>query len=141
MRTAKYSWRQVQSHHQDTDDSDDEIVETRPVVRESVSRYGNRDLYSPPDSTSQSADIETRESLTAKDYDHKIPLKLTPEQIESLVDFIKDKPIFYDKKENSWIDKNERLSLLLNWAQPEGLNGKHTYIKLIYVTFGTFVIS
>ncbi len=142
MRTAKYSWRQAKNpHQQHNDESDEVIVVTRPVVRERVSRYGNRDLYSPPDAASRSADIETKESLAAKDYDNKIPLKLTPEQIESLVDFVKDKPIFYDKKENSWINKSERLSLLQLWAQPEGLNGKHTYMKFKYVSFETFVIS
>ncbi len=88
-----------------------------------MSRYGNQDLYSPPDTRSQSADIETRESLEAKDYDHKLPIKLTAEQIESLVDFIKDKPIFYDKKHTGWLDKNERLSLLQTWCKDHDLNG------------------
>ncbi len=135
MRTAKYSWRQVKTSQADTDDSDVEIDVALPVVRDSVSRYGNSDLYAPPDSCSQSVDIETKESLTAKDYDHKIPLKLTPAQVESLVDFIKDKPIFYDKKENSWIDKNERLSLLLNWSHPQGLNGMYNTTMLLFFLY------
>ena len=52
---------------------------------------------------------------------------MTPAQIESLVDFIKDQPIFYDKKETAWKDKMERLSLLQTWTKPQGLNGKKNH--------------
>ncbi len=126
MRTAKYFWQAPKTSQASTTGSDDEDVTPEvPVVCERVSRYGNQDLYSPPDSTSRSADIETRETLDAKDYDHKLPLKLAAEQIDSLVEFIKDKPIFYDKKQTGWIDKNERLSLLQTWCKEHDLNGTH----------------
>ena len=112
MRTVKYFWRQPKATHDDDDHSDPEsFIPQVAVVRGSVSRYGNQDLYSTPDNASCSTDMETQESLDAKDYDNKIPIKLTPRQIESLVDFIKDQPVFYDKKETGWININERLSV------------------------------
>ncbi len=124
MRTAKYSWRQPkQVQEQSGSDSETDTRNEVPVVRSAVSRYGNQDLYARPDQQSSTVDIETRESLEAKDYNHKIPIKMTEAQIESLVDFIKDQPIFYDKKETAWRDKMERLSLLQTWAKPQGLNG------------------
>ncbi len=124
MRTAKYSWRQPkQVQDQSGSDSETDTTPQIPVVRSAVSRYGNQDLYARPDQRSSTVDIETRESLEAKDYNHKIPIKMTEAQIESLVDFIKDQPIFYDKKQTAWRDKMERLSLLQTWAKPQGLNG------------------
>ncbi len=124
MRTAKYFWRQPKPVQEEPgSDSETDTTPQVPVVRSSVSRYGNQDLYANPDKTSSTVDIETRESLEAKDYDHKIPIKMTAAQIESLVEFINDQPIFYDKKETAWRDKMERLSLLQTWTKPQGLNG------------------
>ncbi len=126
MRTSKYFWRQPQQvNHNPDNDSDNDMVVQVPVVRSRVSKYGNQDLYVAPDTLSSRVDIETRETLDKKDYDNKIPIKMTAQQIDSLVDFVKDHPIFYDKSETAWRDKMERLSLLQTWAKPQGLNGNY----------------
>ncbi len=96
---------------------------TVPVARRRLEAYGNADLYSQPDAASAGAFVETEESLNIRDPDNKNPIVLTNEQMDDLVEFVKARPLFYDKSSGSWLNTAERLSVLKEWADKENVNG------------------
>ncbi len=111
---------------------------TVPDARCRLSAYGNQDMYAASDAASSGAFIETQESLTARDPDNKLPLVLTNRQMDDLVEFVKARPLFYDKSSTSWLNPNERLSVLKEWADKEGLNGTSTTTRLPDLHFLNF---
>ncbi len=99
---------------------------TVPVARRRLENYGNADVYAQPDSASATAFVETQESLNIRDPDNKNPLVLTDAQMDDLVEFVKARPLLYDKSSGSWLNTAERLSLLKEWADKENVNGTYT---------------
>ncbi len=96
---------------------------TVPVARRRLEAYGNTDVYAQPDAASAGAFVETQESLDLRDPDNKNPIVLTNRQMDDLVEFVKARPLFYDKSSGSWLNTAERLSVLKVWADKEKLNG------------------
>ncbi len=94
-----------------------------PVARRRLEAYGNADVYAQPDDASSNAFVETQESLDLRDPDNKNPIVLTDRQMDDLVEFVKARPLFYDKSNGSWLNTPERLSVLKVWADKENLNG------------------
>ncbi len=88
--------------------------------------YGNTDVYTAPDAASAGAFVETHETLMQRDPDNKNPIVMTNSQMDDLVEFVKARPLFYDKSSTSWLNTAERLSVLKEWADKEGLNGTST---------------
>ena len=105
----------------DVTDSTVATPPTVPVARHRLENYGNTDIYAAPDAASSGAEVETHESLMARDLDNKLPIVLSHRQMDNLVEFMKARPIFYDKKSTSLLNTNKRLLILKEWADAEGL--------------------
>ena len=106
----------------DSADSRPASPPTAPVARHCL----DTDMYAPPDVASSGAEVETHESLLARDPDNKLPIMLNHRQMDDLVEFVEARLIFYDKKSMSWLNTNNRLSILKEWADAEVLNGTST---------------
>ena len=107
-------------------------------MRQYPESYCNQDVYTAADDASSRADVGTHESLMAKDLDNKLPIKLTPRQMGDLVEFVKARLIFYDKKNTSWLNRNKRLFILKEWTDAVGHNGTILQSRFPQITFWVF---